>query len=347
MSSLFSDYLCELGVKHTRTYSDSRFAQMPFRTLFGLKSLLKEYGVDSVAVRVPQDQRESAIKKLPTPYLLHKPSEFLIVTDTSGPLVNYLQQGKACSGSASALLRGWDGVAFLAQADAHSREPHYGHNRLLAIAAACKKVALAALIAGLLILGMIASGLASSVWAWGIAIVNCAGLLLSVLLVQKSLGFKSAAADAVCSIVESGGCDELAKSAASSFFGIVRWSEVGAAYFSVSLLAMLLRPDAMPALAAINILCLPYTVWSVTYQKFKAKVWCTLCLGVQASLWLLFAGYLLGGFTADISLSSPSFYIQALACVCCYGFALLALNAGDDAIIHHLNTRPDDSPSHP
>ena len=33
---------------------------------------------------------------------------------------------------------------------------------------------------------------------------------------------------------------------------------------------------------------MPYTLWSLYYQKFKAKQWCPLCLIVQAIIWIIF-----------------------------------------------------------
>lgn len=46
-STLLSDFLGQLGVAHTRGYTSERYVSMPFPTLFGLKKLLEEYGVES------------------------------------------------------------------------------------------------------------------------------------------------------------------------------------------------------------------------------------------------------------------------------------------------------------
>lgn len=99
---------------------------------------------------------------------------------------------------------------------------------------------------------------------------------------------------------ERGGCDVIATSKASRLFGVFSWSEIGFGYFGVSLVTLLLYPHLWPALAACNILCLPYTVWSLTYQKFVARHWCTLCVGVQLTLWALFLCWLAGGWVAKI-----------------------------------------------
>lgn len=41
-------------------------------------------------------------------------------------------------------------------------------------------------------------------------------------------------------------------------------------------------------MALINLCALPYSFWSVWYQRFKAKQWCPLCLIVQTLLWITF-----------------------------------------------------------
>ena len=109
---------------------------------------------------------------------------------------------------------------------------------------------------------------------------------------------------------------------ASSFFGIFSWSEVGFTYFSVSLLALLIFPQWICYLAACNILCLPFTFWSIWYQKFRARNWCTLCVSVQATLWLLFFCYLGGGWIAGIFPLRIEFFVLGVT----YAVVLMALN---------------------
>lgn len=152
------------------------------------------------------------------------------------------------------------------------------------------------------------------------------GLWLTAMLMQKTLKIKSKAADHVCGILQAGGCDSILELKASSFFGIFKWSEVGFAYFSVSLAALLAFPGSIGALALCNVCCLPFTAWSIWYQKFRAKAWCTLCVSVQATLWLLFLCYLLGGWLSQaLPLRLPTLVLAA-----CYGATLLAINRFDN-----------------
>ena len=157
---------------------------------------------------------------------------------------------------------------------------------------------------------------------WGLFAVDCFGIWLTYMLVQKSLSIKNHVADKVCGVLQEGGCDSILKTNASSFFGIFSWSEVGFTYFGVSLLAMLISPATIHWLSLINICCLPFTIWSISYQKFIAKHWCTLCVCVQASLWLQFICYLLDGWMNPVFPLDLGFFALGATFV----LVLLALN---------------------
>lgn len=331
MASLFSDFLTVLGVRHTEDYSDSRFREMPFQSLFGLTSLLREYNVGTVGVQVPADSRQEALLNFPTPLLADTVDGFVIITKVTDRTVSYLSQSEPFTISLAEMANAWNGTALLAETDSTSIEPDYSLHRVDEIFGVLKRYALKFILAALVGLAMWWTGLYRNWTAWSILALDGVGIWLSWLLVLKALGIRNHTADAVCSVLQKGGCDEIARSDASSFFGIFKWSEVGLAYFSISLIAMLLFPQSLPALAAINILCLPYTVWSITYQKFKAKVWCTMCVGVQITLWLLAACFLVGGYDKLI-FQGDLFWIQFGVLAACYIVALLGINAIDSGI---------------
>lgn len=343
MSSLFSDFLTALGVRHTEDYSDRRFEEMPFQTMFGLANLLKDYGVGNSGVSVEAPARKDALAAFRTPFIIDTPVGFLIVLKTDGDSVTYMSHQKVFSVPSAEILDSWNGIALLAAPDSDSIEPEYGLHHVAEMSKSVKYYVLVILAAALTGFAMWRTGLYADWAAWLVLVFDCSGIWLSWMLVQKSLGIHNSAAEAVCSVLEEGGCDQLAQSEASSFMGIFKWSEVGLAYFSVSLLAMLLFPALLPVLAAINILCLPYTVWSIMYQKFKAKVWCTLCVCVQATLWLLFGAYILGGWTYRIEPFTPDFWINFLVLGCCYVGVLLGINHLDDALLKYFKTKTSDN----
>lgn len=343
MASLFTDFLSALGVKHTEKYSDRRFAQMPFQSMFGLSSLLNEYGVATAGVRVDKDRLGKALCCLPSPFLADTPRGFVLVKSVCDKGVCYTSQSQDFTVPAEKLLDGWNGIALLASADSCSIEPEYRRHRIAEASKSVKVWILGILALALVVFGMWKGGLSGSPAAWAVVIFDCMGLWFSWQLVQKSLGIHTKAGDAVCSALEEGGCDEIARSEASSFMGIFKWSEVGLSYFSVSLLALLLVPSALPVLAAVNLLCLPYTLWSIWYQRFKAKTWCTLCVCVQATLWLLFFAYLLGGWTRAIFPLSWDFALRFVALGACYVAVLLGLNRLDDLLLTILKPERDDT----
>lgn len=292
-ATLMSDFLKELGVRHTAAYTDWRFSGMPFKSLFGLSKLLLEYGVDNEALRLAE---KSEIGKLPVPFLAGTDGGFVIVTSVGADRIGYLTQGVAETMPPDEFKKAWSGVVLLAYPDEKSVEPGYAaHARDLFIGEAKKWVLAAGAI--LLFLYLFVSNRIYAAWSTvGLTLIDLAGLWLTYMLVQKSLKIKSHAADRVCGVLQEGGCDSVLETKASKFFGIFGWSEVGFSYFSVSLLTLLMFPQWICYLALCNACCLPFTFWSIWYQKFRAKAWCTLCVSVQASLWLLFFCYLGGGW---------------------------------------------------
>lgn len=338
MASLLSDFLSVLGVRHTQEYTDRRFAAMPFQTMFGLTNILKEYGVGTTGLIVPENSRAQAMAMLTKPFLADTPDGFLIITEVAGDAVTYRTQSKFYTAPVGEVAKAWTGVTLIAQVADHSGEPDYSRHRFGELVQGVKVYILSAIVLALVGFAMWTSGLYARWSAWLLLFFNMAGMWFSWSLVQKSLGIHTAAADAVCSALEEGGCDTIAQSEASSFMGIFKWSEVGMSYFTVSLLAMLLFPATLPVLAAINILCLPYTVWSIWYQRFKAKTWCTLCVSVQCTLWLLFATYLLGGWTKQIFPLEPQTVLTFIVLGCIYAGGVLGLNRLDNALTKYLKT---------
>ena len=287
--TIFSDFLEELSVPHTRDYSDEQFRQMPFQSLFGLKKLLESYGVESEAYSIADKMNPPA---LPTPFLAGIEGGYVIVTDIAPDQVTYISEGDRLTMPRREFDQAWTGVVMMAYPTEEASEPCYCSHRIEESAQKSKKYVMWGGIALLTVYLFVVNGLWRMPWSWGVMAVDVIGLLLTYMLLQKTLKIKNKTADRVCGVLQEGGCDHVLELKASKFFGLFSWSEVGFSYFSVSLLALLMNPGLLPQLAGINICCLPFTLWSIWYQKFRAKHWCTLCVSVQASLWLLFICYL-------------------------------------------------------
>jgi len=317
---LLSDFLTGLGVPHTTGYSNARFASMPFKTLFGLSKLLEEYGIESRGIQL---SKKEEVTRLTPPFIARTAGGFVIVTGFSDGNIEYLTEGVKERMPVARFVEAWCGTAFLAFPSPDAIEPGYRAHRRRLFIERTKRWVLAALAVFLFLYLFIDNGIWRHVATVLVTLLDMAGIAVSFMLMQKSLNIHTKAADSVCGVIEAGGCDSVLGTKASSFFGIFKWSEVGLTYFTVSLMALLMFPQCIRYLALCNLCCLPFSFWSVWYQKYRAKAWCTLCLCVQALLWTLFFCYLAGGWLHGIfPLKMELFVLMGV-----YGFVLLALNA--------------------
>ena len=318
--SLITDYLHALGVPHTQDYSDRRMEELSFKTLFGLSKLLEEYGISSEAYLL---EDKSEIQKITPPFLANTAAGEVIVTDLSPTEISYLTQGVPETVELARFMDAWDGNVLLSYPAPDAAEPDYHLHKRMEFFMRAKKWVLAFCAAALLVYLIVVNGLYTHASTLLIVAIDMAGLYFTYLLVQKSMNIHNPAADRVCGVLQAGGCDSILSLKASKFFGLFGWSEVGFAYFSVSLVALLLLPGLLPWLALCNLCCLPFTFWSIWYQRFRAHRWCTLCVCVQASLWLLFFCYCFGGWLRMAWPLSTDFFALGVA----YVGVMLAINA--------------------
>jgi len=89
-------------------------------------------------------------------------------------------------------------------------------------------------------------------------------------------------------------CRRVIDSPAGKIFGVIHTADLGVLYFGGSLLVLMFTafsPDFyfhVVLLGGLNLLTLPYTLFSVLYQAVKVRKWCALCLIVQAVFWMEF-----------------------------------------------------------
>lgn len=318
--TLFSDFLTLLGVAHTARYSDMRFRAYPTRHTFtALQDLLAEYGVLSTVLDDSADK--GAIDTLKPPFVARMADRFVIVTALSPAEVTVREKtGRTAQLTRDEFMGQWTGAALTASPMDMAGEPDLREHRMKCMAETVFSAGLGALAAFFIVYLFITRGVWTH-WSWIAALaLYGAGIYVSYLLVLKESHVQSAAADAMCGAIQKEGCSTVLATSASSFLGVLPWAEVGFTYFTVSFAALLLFPQTLHAyLAGIAVCCLPYSLWSVTYQKFKAHAWCTLCLSVQSLFWIIFAVYLIGG---DLHGIFPLQWWPLSLLVAAYGLAL-------------------------
>lgn len=329
-ASLFSDYLTLLKVPHTQRYSDARFRAYPSKhTFIALQDLLAEYAVLSTLT----DDASKDVSKMTLPFVARMADGFMIVTDvTPESVIGLGKDSRDITISRDDFANQWSGEGLTATPMDIASEPDYSQHRATCLTNRLMNMALVLIATGLIIYFVIVNH-AYSRWSNIVALLlTAAGTYVSYLLVLKESHVSSSAADALCGVIQKEGCAHVLASDGSALFGTIPWCEIGITYFSVTFLALLLFPGSlMPYLAVISVCCLPYTIWSVSYQKFKAKAWCTMCLTVQTIFWLLFATYWAGG---DFKGIMPVRWSDVVLLLCSYALVLIGVHFMVPRIFH-------------
>lgn len=293
--NVFVSLLDELHVKHTRSFSNRYYDEHPYKNnLYGLSCMLSDYHIENEGLRIKD--KEKLLPELEPPFIASVSSDFVTVSQILPERVTYIWRGETITVSVEEFIKIWSGVILYAEPDSDSIEPHYQANRKQELIARAGKMLLALVI--VLLLGL--SFFLTPVWQQAYKVIflvfSILGLYISYLLLLKQMHIQSNSADKVCSLfLKKSDCNHLLDSEASKLWGIVSWSEIGLSYFAANILMLAFLPHLYSLMVWINIAALPFTVWSVWYQKFKAKQWCPLCLIVQLILWLLFLTNIVSG----------------------------------------------------
>jgi uncharacterized membrane protein len=249
---------------------------------------LNKWNIPNGAGKIAIDK----IDELPVPfaaYTLDSESPLAIVTQINGETLQVCQKdyNTPITQTKEDFIKKWDGVYLIAEPNEHSGEVNYAANKqkefLKSLIPALAIVALTAF--SFLLLNKIAGATAFS--ATGIYLqyfVLMAGVIVTSLLLWYEIDKSNPLLQKVCTGIVKGNCNAILTGKQAKVFSWLSWSEAGFFYFAGSLLTLLFVPNSIILLAWLNILALPYTIFSVYYQWRVAKQWCVLCLAVQALL---------------------------------------------------------------
>lgn len=294
----FTSLLEELGVAYTPEYADELFTTHPYRyTLFGLRSMLRHYGISSEAVKITD--KSAGLDKLSpaVPFVAEAQRDLVMVTSVSDRVVEFFRYGKTVLVERRSFEMVWTGVALILTHTEGAAEPNFRANRRNHLLRLLEKYGMIMTGTLLLVCTAFFSGVFSSPWLCSQLALSLGGLSLSLLLIAKSLKIPQKTADRICSLIHARDCKDILELPVSRLFGRYGWSEIGTAYFLSSAILIALCPEGTVSVFPWIAVCsMAYPIWSISYQKFVAKKWCALCLGVQAVL-------LIQGSTAIVELS--------------------------------------------
>jgi len=140
-------------------------------------------------------------------------------------------------------------------------------------------------------------------------LLNLTGFAIGALLLLHEIDQNNQALKQVCQAGKKVNCSVILNSKASKIFGF-NWSSVGFCYFTGMLMAVLVsgitNPATLQLLSWINLLALPYVLFSIYYQWWVAKQWCILCIAIQGLLVLQIIIAWTGNFHNSLPLESMS-----------------------------------------
>ncbi len=258
-------------------------------SLYAMTDTLNELNIENIALQV--DMKGLLANGFPVIVFTAKEiREFIVIEDISDHQVHCFsaEVGNTVE-SLSEFTEKWTGVALYAAQD-----------EIQADLEQKKTVSKKRLLYWRMILS-ITAGLAS-ILLWSASIVwsspllyllsLCAlGLIVSNFLAIEEFGESNRFLHKVCHLNRVTNCNVVLRSGAAKLFGWLSMSDVGLCYFTGSILSLILAGvgqcvDAVISWLLVLALCsVPYTLFSLSYQIFKIKKVCPLCLCVVGVLW--------------------------------------------------------------
>ena len=282
-------------VKVTSTTLKNKLLQHPdFPTLVSLSDVLTDVKVDNMATRINPYQ----LAEIPLPAIAHFESGegYVTINKIEDNQVEWLHDKMGIRRESIAeFSQKWQGITLLAQPNENSGEEHYSDNRKFEI---IEKSRNSFIISGLLLIlgyfiwnNFISLSIENPNSFYAFMVAKFAGVIVSSFLIWYSIDANNSFLRSVCELNSKTNCGNILNSEAAKIFGWLTWSEIGLFYFLGGFLALIFSnnlTETLLILKWLNVLALPYTVWSVYYQAFVAKEWCVLCLTVQLLLWVEF-----------------------------------------------------------
>ncbi|MDR1434244.1 vitamin K epoxide reductase family protein [Candidatus Endomicrobiellum devescovinae] len=294
LTKIVTVFLNQLNVKVTCAEVDNSLQLHPnFPSILSISDSLKKWNIDNAILRVVPEK----LHDVPTPcisYLEKEGGNFIVLKAVDKNYVTYIDSHrKQVKLSIDNFLKEWLGVILLAEVQETSGEANYKRKKQ-------KENIKKGLIIGVFFLPFLLCFFSvwntietfssiQVVWKFSLFIfLKAIGVIISSLLLWHEVDKTNPLLQQVCTAGKKVNCDAILKSKASKLFKWLSWSEVGFFYFAGGFLVLLFANSQVTSiltlLTCLNIIALPYVVFSILYQWRVTKQWCLLCVMVQLLL---------------------------------------------------------------
>lgn len=268
-----------LKVKANRSTIIANLQAHPdYPSLLSISDCLSSLNIDHMALQLNRKN----YPLITTPFITYFPANggsFVLVHQTGNENVT-ISDGryKKQHITKSAFLESWTGIALMARAGQHSKEPDYAHHRSKAFFQKMRwPVFLLTLLTAIFL-----AAVAHEVKLPQIILITLkmSGLIISILLLLQHINAAHPLIRKLCRPGSKNDCSAILNSAAAQVTPWLSWAELGFFYFAGTFLVLLFFPVITAVLSWLNLLALPYTLYSLLYQYSK-KTWCVFCCAVQ------------------------------------------------------------------
>lgn len=278
----------KLNIQYTPNFTTSLMLRYPNsdNRLSVLSKMLAFYNVKSGIVSI--DIKNEMLREFNCPFVAQLGPNNIVVLERLNNDISCFLNGKYFTMSYDKFIDNWTGLTLLIEKTDDSQEPNFESN--------FKRYVLEFILNCVLLFScivlMIVFFKSLSIEYYCIFficfIINSLGVFLSILLLIKQLSIGSSFAELVCKALnKQHGCDSVLNTKVAKICELISWSEIGLGYFSVNIVLLFSFSETFFYVLIFNSLALPFSVWSIYYQKKILRQWCTLCLCIQFVLWLL------------------------------------------------------------
>lgn len=253
-----------------------------YPSLHALTGVLSHFNIDNLAMEVPKDI--DTFGKLPAAFIAFLKTKndetFVLVEKRKEKVILFYDSKTKVEMPTDEFLMLWAGIVLVVEKDEGQPEARITKKQFF------NKVIQYFIIALLTVFLIIKT----SIFQFLHISLSFIGLAMSFVIAKHELGINSFIANKFCSgVSERFDCNKVINSKAANFWGLFNFSDVGIVYFSSLTLLWIFTSKggySFINIILITFLALPFTIFSVLYQYFIVKKWCTLCLSVIAILWL-------------------------------------------------------------
>ena len=263
-----------------------------YPSMYSISDSLRKWNIESLALQIEPER----INELPVPFIAHSTvgrGNFILVNKVNC-VVDYIdEKGKRRQKGREEFDKEWSKIVLLAEKNEQSGEQNYLSSKRRQKINTLRIPLI--ILAFLLLIGLY-SVFASDLFITSLLLLKLAGCVVTGLLLWFEIDKSNPVIQQICSGGKNPNCTAVLSSKEAKLFNFLSWSEVGFFYFTGSFLFLMLNANqylsGLSLVSWLNLLALPYIVFSIIYQWRVAKQWCLLCLSVQGVLVLEFvAGY--------------------------------------------------------